>query len=175
MSARATMLAGLVGLATLIPTTAFADLGHIGLTAGAMTIEESNQTEVRPRVRTELAFRLWGPFELGGYMQVAALGLDAEMASFGGGVFLQVRPDIDFWGFVPHLEVAGSRVTLPISGDRVDSWSLSAGAGLGYEVGAGFILEARVHHQWYFDLPAEGPVGVDGWTFSAGFAYRLPD
>lgn len=175
MSARATWFAAALAVAALAPEVAHADLGHVALTGGVMTIEESNQTEVRPRVRTELAFRLWGPFELGGYLQVGALALPAEMASFGGGVFLQVRPDTDFFGFVPHLEVAGSRVTLPVTGDRVDSWAVSAGAGLGYEVGAGFILEARIHHQWYFDLPENGVVGVDGWTFSGGFAYRLPD
>ncbi len=156
------------------PAVAAADIGHVGLVAGAMTVEESNQTQVRPRIRTEVAFRLWGPFELGGYVQLAALDILAEQASFGGGVLLQLRPDINFLGFVPHAEVAGSRITLPTSAGRVDTWALSVGGGLGYEVGAGFVLEARVHHQWYFDLPDDGAVGVDGWTFSGGFAYRLP-
>ena len=90
-------------------------------------------------------------------------------------MFLQLRPDTNFLGFVPHLEVAGSRVTLPTSGGRYDSWSVSAGGGLGYEVAAGFIHEARVHHQWYFDVPSNAEIGVDGWTVSGGFAYRLPD
>lgn len=175
MSSRVALLASVLALTSLAPATALADIGHVGLVGGVMTVEEANETQVRPRIRTEIAFRLWGPFELGGYVQVGALGLPAELASFGGGVLFQLRPDTNFFGFVPHAEVAGSRITLPASEGRVDTWAVSVGGGLGYEVGAGFVLEARVNHQWYFDQPDESAVGTDGWTFSGGFTYRLPD
>ncbi|MGE0789834.1 MAG: hypothetical protein AB7S26_29445 [Sandaracinaceae bacterium] len=171
------VLVALAFVAALSPSMALAeggDLGHVGLTAGALTLDRQGQTDILPQARTEVAFRLWGPFELGGYLQVSALGFPAEMASFGGAVFFQLRPDTNFFGFVPHAEIAGLRVTLPTSSERYDAWGLSVGGGLGYEVGAGFVLELRVHHQWYFDLPEASGIGTDGWTFSGGFAYRLP-
>ncbi|HJL15631.1 MAG TPA: hypothetical protein RMH99_08250 [Sandaracinaceae bacterium LLY-WYZ-13_1] len=151
-----------------------ADTGHVGLVGGAMTLEEDGRTEWRPHLRTEIGFRLWGPFELGGFVQLGTLGLPAEMPSFGGGVLVQLRPDRSFFGFVPHAEVSGSRATLPTSQGRVDAWGLSVGGGLGYELGAGVVIEARLHHQWYFDLPEDGRLGVDGWTVTGGVTYRLP-
>jgi len=158
----------------LAAAPAAADTGHVGLVAGAMSIDEANQTEWRPYVRTEVGIRVWGPFEVGGHVQLGALGFPAELASFGGGIFVHLRPDVALFGFVPHIEVAGSRVTLPTSSGRVDSWELRAGAGLGYELGVGLVIEARLHHHWYFDLPEEGDVGVDGWTLTGGLTYRLP-
>lgn len=163
----------LLGASSVVATAA-ADTGHVGLVGGVATIDEANQTQWRPYARAEAGIRLWGPFELGGHLQMTTLGLPAEMASFGGGVFLQLRPDVSFFGFVPHLEVAGSRVTLPTSSGRVDAWGLSAGGGIGYELGVGIVIEARLHHHWYFDLPADGDVGVDGWTVTGGLTYRLP-
>ena len=58
---------------------------------------------------------------------------------------------------------------------RVDAWAISVGGGLGYEFDAGIGIEARLSHQWYFDLPDAGEVGVDGWTVNAGLTYRLPE
>lgn len=151
-----------------------ADTGHIGLVGGAASLDESNSTEWRPYLRTEVGFRLWGPFELGGYVQMTTLGFPAEMPSFGGGALFQLRPDTAFFGFVPHAEVAASRVTLPSEAGRVDAWSVSVGGGLGYELGLGIVLEGRLHHHWYFDLPADGTVGSEGWTITGGLTYRLP-
>jgi len=139
-----------------------------------MSVDEANQTGWRPYVRTEVGLRLFGPLELGGQIQMSALDFPARMPSFGGGVFLELRPDVALFGFVPSLRVGGGRVTLPTEGGRVDAWELNAGGGLGYELGVGIILEARVAHHWYLDLPAEGNVGVDGWTIGAGITYRLP-
>lgn len=161
-------------LVLLSVSPAAADTGHVGLVGGVMTIDEGDQTELRPYLRTEVGFRLWGPLEIGGHLQIATLGLPAELASFGGGVFFQLRPDASLSGFVPHLEVAGSRITLPTSSGRVDGWEVRAGGGIGYEIGAGFVIEARLHHHWYLDLPAEGNVGVDAWTITGGLTYRLP-
>lgn len=165
-------LAFVLVLAAAAP--AAADTGHVGLVGGALSIDESNQTQWRPYARTEVGLRLWGPFEFGGHLQVATLGFPAELASFGGGVFVQLRPDVSLFGFVPHAEVAGSRVTLPTSAGRFDAWELRVGGGIGYELGVGIVLEARLHHHWYFDLPEESDVSVDGWTITGGLTYRLP-
>lgn len=168
--------AGLLSLLLLsIAAPAAADTGHVGLVGGALVLDEGNETQWRPYARTEVGFRLWGPFELGGHLQMATTGFPAEMASFGGGVFVQLRPDFAFFDFlVPHAEVAGSRVTLPTSGGRFDAWELRVGGGIGIEPGAGFVIEARLHHHWLFDLPAESGVAVDGWTVTGGVTYRLP-
>ncbi len=163
-----------IALLLFAAAPASADTGHVGIIGGALSIDEGNQTQWRPYARTELGIRLWGPIELGAQLQVGTLGFPAELASFGGGVFLQLRPDVAFFGFVPHAEVGGSRLTLPTSGGRFDAWELHAGGGLGYEVGLGFVIEVRVNHHWYFDLPAESQVGMDGWTVSGGLTYRLP-
>lgn len=168
--------AALTALVVLLAAApAAADTGHVGLVGGTLTMDEANQTEWRPYIRTEVGIRLWGPFELGGHLQMATLGFPAELASFGGGVFLQLRPDVALFDFlVPHAEVAGSRVTLPTHGGRFDAWELSVGGGLGFEPGAGVVIEARLRHHWYFDLPAESDVAVDGWSITGGVTYRLP-
>ncbi|MEQ9075727.1 MAG: hypothetical protein RLP09_17865 [Sandaracinaceae bacterium] len=161
------------------PASTRADTGHVGMLGGVAVVDESGETQWRPHARTEIGFRLWGPFELGGFLQLTTLGFPMEMASFGGGLFVQLRPDTALFGFVPYLEGSGSRVTLPVADGRVDAWGVSAGGGLGYEVGAGVVIEARVLHHWYFDLPGNGPsgtgeVGVDGWSLTAGVTYRMP-
>ena len=166
--------AALSAVLLLLAAPAAADTGHVGMVGGAMSIDEGNTTQWRPYGRTEIGIRLWGPFELGGHLQIGTLGFPAELASYGGGVFLQLRPDVAFFGLVPHAEVGGTRVTLPTSSGRYDAWEVHAGGGLGYELGIGFVIEARVKHHWYFDLPAESQVGMDGWTLSGGLTYRLP-
>ena len=171
MGIRITSFAALLLLST---SPALADTGHVGLSAGALSLEEGNRTEWRPYARTELGIRVWGPIEIGAQLQVAATGFPAELASFGGGFFLELRPEENLFGFVPHAEIGGSRVTLPTSSGRYDAWELRVGGGLGYEVGSGFVLEARLQHRWYFDLPEDSGVGVDSWTVSFGLTYRLP-
>jgi hypothetical protein len=158
-----------------VAMNARADVGHVGLTLGAAAVEEANTYEWRPVVRTEVGFRVWGPFEVGGHLQMLTLGFPVETPSFGGGLFVQLRPEVPFYGIVPHVEIAGGRTTLSTAiADRVDAWSLSVGGGVGYEFFSELSIEARVHHHWYFDLPPDSGVGVDGWTVSAGIAYGLP-
>ena len=164
----------LVGAALLSTERARADTGHVGLKGGAMSVAGANRTGWHPYARTELGVRLIGPLELGGYVQMGTLGLPATMPSFGGGPFLQLRPQRSLFGLVPHAEVAGSRVALPTAGGRVRAWGVSVGGGLGYEVGGGVALEGRLRHQWYFGLPKGGSVRRDGWTVTAGVTYRLP-
>ncbi|MBX3274004.1 MAG: hypothetical protein KF729_27310 [Sandaracinaceae bacterium] len=172
---RARFPALLLGALLLASAPAAADTGHVGLVGGALTLDEGNQTQWRPYARAELGLRLWGPFELGAHLQMATAGFPAELASFGGGVMVQLRPDVALFGFlVPHAEVAGSRVTLPTGSGRLDAWELRVGGGLGFEPGAGFVIEARLHHHWYFDLPASAELGAEGWTVSAGVTYRIP-
>jgi hypothetical protein len=155
-------------------STAHADFGHIGLVGGATSLDESGSTEWRPQLRAEAGIRIWGPFELGGYAQLTTLGFPAEMPSFGGGAFVQLRPDVSFFGFVPHAEVSGSRVTLPSANGRIDAWGLSVGGGFGYELGAGVVIEGRLHHNWYFDIPQESGAASEGWTITGGITYRIP-
>ena len=169
--------AALLGVALLLSAApAAADTGHVGLFGGALSMEEGEDTTWRPYLDTEVGIRLWGPFEFGGHLQLTTVGFPADMASFGGGVFLHLRPDVPLFGFfVPHASVTGSRVTLPTSDqNRVDAWELRVGGGLAVELGAGVGIEARLHHHWYFDLPEDGPVGMDGWTVTGGVTYRLP-
>jgi len=161
-------------LVLLVAAPAAADTGHVGLVGGALSLDEGNQTEWRPYVRAEVGIRLFGPIELGAQVQMGTLGFPAEMASFGGGLFLQLRPDVALFGFVPHLEVGGGRVTLPTSAGRVDAWELHAGGGLGYELALGFVVEARLSHQWYLGLPEGANLGMDGWTVAGGLTYRIP-
>mgnify|MGYP001607954783 CR=1 FL=1 len=169
-----TSAATLAALILCCAAPASADTGHVGVLLGAMSVDQADQTEWRPHARVEVGIRIWGPFEVGGYAQMGTLGFPAEMPSFGGGMFLELRPDVALFGFVPHLEVAGSRVTLPTANARVDAWEVHVGGGIGYELGVGIVLEARVLHHWYLDLPADGNVGVDGWTITSGLTYRLP-
>lgn len=156
------------------PDVARADTGHVALVGGVLTMEEGDTTAFRPLLRTEIAFRVWGPFEVGGFVQMQTLDLPLEMPSFAGGPLLSLRPDVSFFGFVPSAEIAGLRATLPTRQGRIDAWGVSVGAGVAYEFEAGVGIEARVHHQWYFDMPEDSGVGTDGWTGTLGVTYRLP-
>jgi hypothetical protein len=152
-----------------------ADAGHVSLSAGTATLDRSDGTAWLPHLYTAVGFRLAGPLELGGHLSATAIAFPAEMLSFGGGLFVQLRPEEPFYGLVPFVKISGSRVTLPTEVDRYDAWGLSAGAGLGYELGANVVIQAEVHHHFYLDLPAQSGVRVDGWVFDLGVAFRMPE
>ncbi|MFK7989137.1 MAG: hypothetical protein AB8I08_24170 [Sandaracinaceae bacterium] len=160
--------------ALAMPLAAQADTGHVAVVGGAISVEEQGQTEWRPHLRTELAFRVIGPLELGGFAQMQVLELPAVMPAFGGGLMAGLRPEEGFFGFVPSAQVEVSRVTLPTAQGRVDAWGIGVGAALAYELEFGLGFEIRGAHNWYFDLPEAGEVGMDGWTINAGVTYRLP-
>lgn len=159
---------------TAVPSAARADTGHVALLGGALTTDAPSGPQWMPHARTELAFRLWGPFELGGYLEAQALDLAMQQPSFGGGLLVALRPDMSFFGFVPSAEVAGSRITLPSDQGRAEGWGVSVGAGVGYELAMGLGFEVRLRHQWNLELPTESGIGESSWSVTAGVTYRLP-
>lgn len=158
-----------------LPAVADADVGHVALSGGATSLNEQGGTRWRPKLRTEIAFRLGGPFELGAFLQTTTQGFPIDRPAFGGGPLIQLRPEAPLAGFfVPHLELAGSRLTIPTADRSLDAWGLSVGGGIGFEMGAGVGLEARVRHHWYLGLPAAANVGDSAWTATLGITFRLP-
>jgi hypothetical protein len=153
---------------------AHADTGYLTAQAGAMGLTQGEGMTFSPYARADVGLRLWGPFTLGGFFQASSADLMERDAGLGGGLVFAIRPDVSLLGFVPHAEVSGARLQLPGASRNLDAWALNVAGSLGYEIGAGLSIEARVQHSWYFDLPQESGVGQTGWTFGGGLSYRIP-
>ncbi|WP_157069030.1 hypothetical protein [Sandaracinus amylolyticus] len=174
--------AALVGIA--VPCAAHAEdapevdpeSGHVSVSGGALAGDDAGSLAFRPLVRAEVAFNVAGPLAAGGFLQVAfADGGMSDAPAFGGGVLLTLRPDLPELGFVPHLEITGSRLQLPSRGDGlVDAWSAGIGGGIGVTIVTGVAVEARVHHGWYFGLPATSSLSESAWTFGGALTVDLP-
>lgn len=165
-----------LSLAALSSTgTARADSGHFALQAGAVRLDAQEGSVFRPTLRAELAFKIVGPLSLGGFLQLTPLSLPAELPSLGGGLLVQLRPELPIFGWlIPIAGVEGSRVGLPTPDGRIDGWGLTAVGGLGFDVGRGVVLEGRVSHRWMFGLPVDAGIGDRAWTFTGGVTVRLP-
>lgn len=150
--------------------------GHVSVSGGALAGDDAGSLAFRPLVRAEVAFNVAGPLAAGGFLQVAfADGGPSDAPAFGGGVLLTLRPDLPQLGFVPHLEITGSRLQLPSRADGlVDAWSAGIGGGVGVALTQGIALEARVHHGWYFGLPAASTLSESAWTFGGALTVDLP-
>jgi hypothetical protein len=185
MWARGFVAIGLVAVAMALPGRASADdeapethdeAGHVSVSGGALAGDDAGSLAFRPLVRAEIAFNVAGPLAAGGFVQVAfADGGPSDAPAFGGGVLLTLRPDLPQLGFVPHIEITGARLQLPsrAEGGIVDAWSAGLGAGVGLSIVTGISIEARVHHGWYFGLPATSALSESAWTFGGAMTVDL--
>lgn len=151
--------------------------GHVSFSGGALAGDDAGSLAFRPLVRAEIAFNVAGPLAAGGFLQVAFAtdGAATDAPAFGGGVLLTLRPDVPQLGFVPHLELTGSRLQLPSRLEGiVDAWSAGIGGGVGVTITTGIAIEARVHHGWYFGLPAASALAESAWTFGTALTVDLP-
>jgi hypothetical protein len=150
--------------------------GHFTVEVGTLIAEEAGALTPRALLRSEIAFRLIGPFAAGGFLQATIP--DDPMASppgFGGGLILALRPELPELGFVPHLEVTGARLQLPSRGQTlVDAWSIGIGAGVGAAITTSIALEARVHHQWWLGMSPSSELADHAWSAALAVTVDLP-
>lgn len=155
--------------------TAHEEAGHVSFTGGALLGDDGGSLAVSPLVRAELAFNLAGPFAMGGFLQAAFSDQGSLTPAFGGGVLFTLRPDLPALGFVPHIEITGARLQLPTRAETglVDAWSAGIGAGAGFRLSEEVSLECRVHHGWYFGMPASHTLAESAWTFGGALNVDL--
>lgn len=171
MTRPALLIATLAAVLSM-PLVASANTGSVGFHVGALSIDQGGDTGYHPHARAEIAFSLIGPLELGGYLQLGANSFPADGSAFGGGATVLIRPSLPL-GLRPVAFASAGRTAIPAD-MRVSAWDITVGGGLGVDLGSGFILEGRVAHHWYLNIPSGSNVGDNSWAFTAGLTYELP-